>query len=304
MNESRQRLRNNREGKNIGEFLVQKHVGWKTALNGQKFPLYEVQCSCGNIKVLDGKYLALLERKEKKLHSGEGSEEWRLHCNDHPHHYTTARIGDRLSYLEVVDLPRNIGQLSWKNSTNPSDGPGKFLIACICHSPNPKCEHHYKENPKFISYRYWRERLEKVANGNETSCGCLASFNTITHGLLASDDPIDKARISLLYNSTASAKKRKIPFNLDPEYMKSLDFPHTCPVLGIPIHYESKERNDYSPSLDKFYPELGYVQGNVQIISWRANRIKSDATPEEWIKIAQWCKHEDIKMRLEGRHPD
>ena len=27
-------------------------------------------------------------------------------------------------------------------------------------------------------------------------------------------------------------------------------------------------------------------------------------SPEEWKKIAKWCKKEDIRMRLEGKHPD
>ena len=56
--------------------------------------------------------------------------------------------------------------------------------------------------------------------------------------------------------------------------------------------------------MDKFYPKLGYVEGNVQIISWKANALKRDGSPEEWEKIAEWCKKEDIKKRLEGRHPD
>lgn len=36
-----------------------------------------------------------------------------------------------------------------------------------------------------------------------------------------------------------------------------------------------------SPSLDRVIPELGYVPGNVIVISWRANNLKRDATIEE-----------------------
>ena len=72
------------------------------------------------------------------------------------------------------------------------------------------------------------------------------------------------------------------------------------PVLGIPINISlgRGRRQPDSPSLDKFYPEKGYVKGNIQVISWRANRIKSDGTSDEWIKIAKWCQEEDIKKRL------
>ena len=70
----------------------------------------------------------------------------RLHCNDHPHHVISARVGDRLSYLEVIDLPRNTGQFSARKfrDGNPRSGIGNFLIACICHAPNKKCRHKKK----------------------------------------------------------------------------------------------------------------------------------------------------------------
>ena len=40
-----------------------------------------------------------------------------------------------------------------------------------------------------------------------------------------------------------------------------------------------------SPSLDRIVPELGYVKGNIRVISNRANHLKSDATLEEHRKI-------------------
>ena len=290
------KLRNNREGQNIGEFFIEKHIGWHTSPSGKNFPLYRACCSCGNKKIFNGKYLSLLERKEKKLNVGKGSKQWRLNCNDHPHHFTSARIGDRLSFLEVIDLPRNTGQISWVNRKRVTDGPGKYLIACICHSQSPNCKHGNKSNPKFITYRNWTQRLEKVEKGKYTSCGCLGSG--LSHGLLVSDSLKDKARIALFYNASANSKKKKLPIDIDPEYMKSLEFPDICPVLGIPILYDAEARSENSPSLDKFDPKLGYVKGNVQIISWKANRLKSDGSPQDWMKIAEWCKKKDVVSKL------
>jgi hypothetical protein len=43
-----------------------------------------------------------------------------------------------------------------------------------------------------------------------------------------------------------------------------------------------------SPSLDRIKPELGYVPGNIQVISARANVMKNDATPEELLAFANW----------------
>ena len=112
--------------------------------------------------------------------------------------------------------------------------------------------------------------------------------------------------VKYFHEKKSDAEEQGIPFNLDPSDFANI--PKTCPVLGIPLVSRDKNTSghpkDNSPSLDKFYPELGYVKGNVHFVSYRANRFKSDGTPEDWEKIAKWCKKKDVRMRLEGRHPD
>jgi hypothetical protein len=65
-------------------------------------------------------------------------------------------------------------------------------------------------------------------------------------------------------------------------------WPKRCPLLGVKIDYFSPKQSDRSPSFDQIRPGKGYIKGNVQIVSLRANRIKSDATPEELQKIAKY----------------
>lgn len=83
------------------------------------------------------------------------------------------------------------------------------------------------------------------------------------------------------------SKIKGVPFGIT---WKDITFPLLCPVLGIPINYGVNNGNvhDSSPSLDRRIPELGYVKGNVQIISAKANRIKTNATPEELRKVADY----------------
>jgi hypothetical protein len=50
-----------------------------------------------------------------------------------------------------------------------------------------------------------------------------------------------------------------------------------CPALGVPW----ATSGPFSPTIDKILPELGYVPGNVVVLSDRANRIKADATIPE-----------------------
>jgi hypothetical protein len=81
------------------------------------------------------------------------------------------------------------------------------------------------------------------------------------------------------------AKKLGLEFNLEPE-----DFiiPEYCPIFGVKLERGGKGYHENSPSVDRLDPNLGYVKGNISIISFRANRIKADANPEELRKIADW----------------
>jgi hypothetical protein len=61
------------------------------------------------------------------------------------------------------------------------------------------------------------------------------------------------------------------------------NIPEFCPVFPwIRLEFRvGAERQDNSPSLDRIDNTKGYVKGNVRIVSWRANRLKGNATDEE-----------------------
>jgi hypothetical protein len=49
------------------------------------------------------------------------------------------------------------------------------------------------------------------------------------------------------------------------------------PILGT--EFKSGIKNKHAlPTLDKINPKKGYVRGNIAVISFRANQIKSDVT--------------------------
>lgn len=66
-------------------------------------------------------------------------------------------------------------------------------------------------------------------------------------------------------------------------------------MLGIELSISEGRMADNSPSLDRFKPELGYVKGNIHVISTRANRIKNDATYNEIRKLFYWM--DDVTLR-------
>lgn len=72
----------------------------------------------------------------------------------------------------------------------------------------------------------------------------------------------------------ARAKERGVPFSIEPS---DIVIPDTCPILNIPLvfHTGIKGGDVDSPTLDRIVPELGYVKGNIGVMSLRANAIKN-----------------------------
>lgn len=89
----------------------------------------------------------------------------------------------------------------------------------------------------------------------------------------------------MLGQARGRAKLNNIPFDLGVE---DIQIPVLCPILGIELKFGEGRAKPYSPTLDRIIPSLGYVKGNVQVISLRANLMKSDANPEELIKFSEW----------------
>jgi len=82
------------------------------------------------------------------------------------------------------------------------------------------------------------------------------------------------------------AKKDRIPFTLVPY---DIEVPKVCPVLGVPLVFE-RVYSPNAPSLDRIVPELGYVPGNVQVISHKANTMKSNASLSELKSLVAWLE--------------
>lgn len=78
------------------------------------------------------------------------------------------------------------------------------------------------------------------------------------------------------------AKKANIPFNITIQDIKDV-FPNDwiCPALGVKMEVATGKNNELSPTLDRIVPDYGYVKGNIMVISYRANGIKSNAVPSE-----------------------
>lgn len=77
--------------------------------------------------------------------------------------------------------------------------------------------------------------------------------------------------------------------------LETMEIPDVCPVFGLTLNYNGTgeqgfTRGEDSPSIDRIDSSKGYTKENIQIISWRANRIKNDSTPEELRLLADYME--------------
>lgn len=91
----------------------------------------------------------------------------------------------------------------------------------------------------------------------------------------------------LFNNAKNRAKAKGIPIDITE---KDIVFPEYCPVLGIKLEVSNRCARDNSPSIDRTNPSLGYVKGNIAIISHKANTIKSNASVEDVEAVLRYMK--------------
>ncbi len=89
----------------------------------------------------------------------------------------------------------------------------------------------------------------------------------------------------MLNAANQRAKSKGLPFSLT---LEDIVVPKNCPALGIPLRRGEGCTHDGSPQLDRLVPELGYVKGNVAVISKLANTIKQNASPKQIRAVADW----------------
>lgn len=102
------------------------------------------------------------------------------------------------------------------------------------------------------------------------------------------------------------AEQKGIEFDID---IDDIIIPDKCPILECDFVYGTSNNYSYSPSLDRIDNSKGYIKGNIQVISSKANTMKNSATQEELVKFCKnilrysptYTKNESID--LEDKEP-
>ena len=95
----------------------------------------------------------------------------------------------------------------------------------------------------------------------------------------------------LLNASRSRAKEKNRENTLVMQDLKEL-FPvdGKCPVFGFNLEWNGNGFRETSPSIDRIDSSRGYTKDNIQIISWKANRIKGYATVEDLETVLAYLK--------------
>lgn len=103
---------------------------------------------------------------------------------------------------------------------------------------------------------------------------------------------LPKWRIMRLVSSAKRrARMKDVPFNISSEYLTNMwiEQKGKCCISGRDFDLlPSPERvNKNAPSLDRIIPELGYVVGNLRLVTWQINASISEYGFENFMAICQ-----------------
>jgi len=83
-------------------------------------------------------------------------------------------------------------------------------------------------------------------------------------------------------------RTQNLPFNLE---LSDIIIPKYCPIFNIPL-FTSDKVGPNTPSIDRVLNNLGYVKGNIRIISMKANSMKGAMTIDECETLLRYMKGE------------
>jgi len=95
---------------------------------------------------------------------------------------------------------------------------------------------------------------------------------------------INNVELELYHHAKSRAKQKNLEFNITKE---DIIIPKECPVFGIPINFDNKHN---VPTLDRIDSSKGYIKENIQVICFKANRLKNNGTIQEFIKIISYME--------------
>lgn len=185
---------------------------------------------------------------------------------------------------KAIEVGKKYGRLTPLGKARARTSDNCILWNCLCECGNKV-----------------RVRTASLNNGNTKSCGCLkinnlrGENNYQAQRVIAECGayiPADDEWAVRAVRIMSYARRTNVPVEFKSVgefvlYIREIA-PTKCPVFGKKLVKGKGQSHDWSPSVDKIIPSKGYVRGNIQIISYLANKMKQDASPQQLKQFAQW----------------
>lgn len=140
-----------------------------------------------------------------------------------------------------------------------------------------------KINQIYELISYYPKKLKEIKYITLNAMNSLYEKYGDTIQIMKEANSVSNVRGKMMNGAKHRSLIYDIPFNIDAE---DIVLNKECPILKIPLTYGNNSATKSSPSLDRIIPELGYVKGNIQVISMLANTMKSNATKDELLTFS------------------
>jgi hypothetical protein len=102
----------------------------------------------------------------------------------------------------------------------------------------------------------------------------------------------DQYLIEILRSSRTRARKKEVPYDISLDYIKEMarEQGYCCALTGIPFFTYAQANSripPFVPSIDRIYPERGYVRGNVRLVCFAVNAMMLDWGEEVFRHVAR-----------------
>ncbi len=176
----------------------------------------------------------------------------------------------------ALSTPNGVGNWFHREFSRAQIGENRFIPISLPWTVHPERTQDWREEQT--------AQLGPRAAAQECDCDFSTSGDTVlepsTLNWYQENTSLEQA---MLNRSKSRAKRKGFEHNIK---LDDISIPDNCPLLGIPLIKGQDSVQENSPTLDRIDSFKGYIKGNVWVISYKANTIKSNATPEELLRIA------------------
>jgi DNA-binding CsgD family transcriptional regulator len=140
-----------------------------------------------------------------------------------------------------------------------------------------KVQQYNNEIRNLVNLGYSDQRISKELNISHSMIGYIRKRLKIKTNFVERTykNQYDRKRGYMIRNIKYSAQKRNIEFNLD---FSQIELPVFCPILNIKLEYFGDSQKSNHATVDRINNNLGYVPGNIMVMSRMANAMKNEAS--------------------------